>query len=58
MSDTLGATPPSPDEKGTSVHVPSEEPVGGAESVPDPESPAPPAEPYEPDDDDLSGIER
>ena len=66
MSDTLGTTPSSPsdpDESGTSVHDPSEEPVGGAESVPEPESPAPPtaptepSEPIEPSDDDL-GIER
>ena len=58
MSDVLNPGPSTPDESGTSVHDPSEEPVGGAESVPDPESSAPPAEPYEPDDDDLSGIER
>ena len=57
MSDVLSPGPSpdefAPDESGTSIHDPSEEPVGGAESVPDPST----AEPTEPSDDDL-GIER
>jgi hypothetical protein len=52
MSDALTPSLSSPEEDGTSVHDPSDEPVGGAESVPDPQPP------YEPDDDELSGIER